>query len=71
MFAVLQRYKFESNSQPTDRADGVALLMFAVLQRYKFESNSQHMAITGDLDIRCLLSCKDTNLKAIHNPYDE
>ena len=41
--------------------------MSTVLQRYKFESNSQPPPISGGSPWRCLLSCKDTNLKAIHN----
>ena len=38
-----------------------------LLQRYKFESNSQHSARSAAVSLRCQISCKDTNLKAIHN----
>ncbi len=37
------------------------------LQRYKFESNSQPMTASAVSLPRCVIPCKDTNLKAIHN----
>ena len=92
MFAILQRYKFESNSQhgSDGSRSGLRCLlsckdtnlkaihntpgrgcrgrwMFAILQRYKFESNSQRRTRFTTRTSGCLLSCKDTNLKAIHN----
>ena len=38
-----------------------------LLQRYKFESNSQQQRTRSHAEWRCQISCKDTNLKAIHN----
>ena len=43
-------------------------LLFMPMQRYKFESNSQPAVTTAPSTPRCLCQCKDTNLKAIHNP---
>ena len=43
MCLVLQRYKFESNSQQVDVAAQLAHGMCLILQRYKFESNSQQI----------------------------
>ena len=40
-----------------------------LLQRYKFESNSQHHDEVPVTLLGCQISCKDTNLKAIHNRY--
>ena len=37
------------------------------LQRYKIESNSQHLVFLFQLPRSCVLHCKDTKLKAIHN----
>ena len=37
------------------------------LQRYKIESNSQHIFDDDKQHIGCVLHCKDTKLKAIHN----
>ena len=39
------------------------------IQRYKFESNSQPRSKTKDRQFGCVIRYKDTNLKAIHNPY--
>jgi len=41
------------------------------LQRYKFESNSQHNKIYDIMYLGCVIPCKDTNLKAIHNTPEE
>ena len=38
------------------------------MQRYKFESNSQLQEVDGMMQMCCVYLCKDTNLKAIHNP---
>ena len=40
------------------------------LQRYKFESNSQLSGLPSLNEDCCNIHCKDTNLKAIHNPLD-
>ncbi len=40
------------------------------LQRYKIESNSQLSYDTHLLNASCVLHCKDTKLKAIHNLAD-
>jgi len=37
------------------------------LQRYKIESNSQLEWVKEELNASCVLHCKDTKLKAIHN----
>ena len=37
------------------------------LQRYKIESNSQHDTHIYEIGVGCVLHCKDTKLKAIHN----
>ena len=37
------------------------------LQRYKIESNSQRFIMFTNLECCCVLHCKDTKLKAIHN----
>ena len=44
------------------------LMLFMPMQRYKFESNSQPIWLLHILMLSCLCQCKDTNLKAIHNP---
>ena len=41
--------------------------LFAISQRYYIESNSQHTSTAGLYPRHCLLSRKDTTLKAIHN----
>ena len=41
--------------------------MCFTLQRYKIESNSQLISGAGNYAIGCVLHCKDTKLKAIHN----
>ena len=41
--------------------------LFAISQRYYIESNSQHRIIRINGESNCLLSRKDTTLKAIHN----
>ena len=43
------------------------LQLFAISQRYYIESNSQHCMIHDSEGGNCLLSRKDTTLKAIHN----
>ena len=63
---TLQRYKIESNSQLLSLFFFDEPLCFT-LQRYKIESNSQ---LNGTLEFHvmsCVLHCKDTKLKAIHN----
>ena len=50
------------------RAGGTYVLLFAISQRYYIESNSQQRARRKKRSVRCLLSRKDTTLKAIHNP---
>ncbi len=42
--------------------------MCNTLQRYKFESNSQLSNESATSQTWCAIHCKDTNLKAIHNP---
>ena len=42
-------------------------LMCNTMQRYKFESNSQLNLGRGVAIVGCVIPCKDTNLKAIHN----
>ena len=42
------------------------MLCFTV-QRYKIESNSQRLWKYVSLTFCCVLPCKDTKLKAIHN----
>ena len=42
-------------------------LLFAISQRYYIESNSQRMSYQWNCLVDCLLSRKDTTLKAIHN----
>ena len=55
----------------TPRADWITLKrLFAISQRYYIESNSQRCAELDVLPVRCLLSRKDTTLKAIHNPIN-
>ena len=46
-------------------------LLFAISQRYYIESNSQHGIRYFRFWYCCLLSRKDTTLKAIHNHSDE
>ena len=41
------------------------------LQRYKIESNSQHKELLKRHRRSCVLHCKDTKLKAIHNTFDK
>ena len=41
--------------------------MCDTLQRYKFESNSQRETGRRSVNVGCVIPCKDTNLKAIHN----
>ena len=89
---LLQRYKFESNSQLRVLSGGCGLVAKSpakiqiwkqfttvsvshssmrtlpnLLQRYKFESNSQLSNENTNEAMGCQISCKDTNLKAIHN----
>ena len=47
------------------------ILVLITEQRYKFESNSQHTSDVFHQKHRCLLQSKDTNLKAIHNTFEE
>ncbi len=44
-------------------------LLCLPMQRYKFESDSQHVKQIKLLWESCVYLCKDTNLKAIHNPF--
>ena len=46
--------------------DETEMLCFTV-QRYKIESNSQHVHTSFIAGRGCVLPCKDTKLKAIHN----
>ena len=89
---LLQRYKFESNSQLAEQMRGSGngcqisckdtnlkaihnprvdapsrATLPNLLQSYKFESNSQHALQNNAVRCCCQISCKDTNLKAIHN----
>ncbi len=48
------------------RAIDLSKLCFT-LQKYKIESNSQHWVSDNGWIERCVLHCKDTKLKAIHN----
>ena len=45
--------------------------MCNTLQRYKFESNSQRLLLVVCLAAGCVIPCKDTNLKAIHNDIND
>ena len=94
LYYLIQRYKFESNSQhfmPTFVEFVVVLsdtkiqiwkqfttlgkqvtkflLLYYLIQRYKFESNSQRHPVAFGNEPRCIIWYKDTNLKAIHNPF--
>ena len=42
LFPMVQRYKFESKSQPMDIRLRIEIQLFPMVQRYKFESKSQH-----------------------------
>ncbi len=66
---TLQRYKFESNSQPIGLAGCPLREVCNTLQRYKFESNSQRLHGPREPAAGCVIPCKDTNLKAIHNDH--
>ena len=65
----IQRYKFESNSQPVLRRVQCWVGLCHPIQRYKFESNSQQVSARLELMVCCVIRYKDTNLKAIHNSH--
>ena len=67
MCCAMQRYKFESNSQHCEECYSQRRKMCCAMQRYKFESNSQPAFLRAGAAIWCVVPCKDTNLKAIHN----
>ena len=41
LYYLIQRYKFESNSQLVGKVGLIVLVLYYLIQRYKFESNSQ------------------------------
>ena len=64
----MQRYKFESNSQliPLSSVRLCVVFTYAKIQIWKqFTTNRKKPQIRGG----CVYLCKDTNLKAIHNPH--
>ena len=67
----IQRYKFESNSQPQKSSYYKSSKLCHPIQRYKFESNSQQRRLSPSNSMSCVIRYKDTNLKAIHNCHQE
>ena len=69
-FVVFHTAKIQNWKQFTTLCDtfiSFDLLCFT-LQRYKIESNSQQISVSWNTFISCVSHCKDTKLKAIHNP---
>ena len=64
--AKIQIWKQFTTGQLTT---SLSQVMCCAMQRYKFESNSQHVYLLASRVFRCVVPCKDTNLKAIHNGY--
>ena len=60
--AYMQRYKIESNSQPSGKSD-IKSSVVAYMQRYKIESNSQHTIIDAKINDCCCLYAKIQNWK--------
>ena len=66
MSLICQRYKFESNPQPSSKASFLALNV-AYMSKIQIWKQSTTKGNTLGLRCKCRLYVKDTNLKAIHN----
>ena len=54
LYLICQRYKFESESQPSGVHGVDYSELYLICQRYKFESESQRISVINNFMVSCI-----------------